>query len=255
MGQSQEDNWEEHWTHYADTAEKNPAQLFRHSSIIKLLKELPSQEPLRLIDFGSGQGDMAFLVSQALPGIKLLGIELSQAGVDISKKKLPQAAFIQRDLLQPKDPPLSYHLWGNCGICSEVLEHVEEPEKMLLHMKEFLAPSAKIVFTVPGGPMSSFDHHIGHRKHYTKQEFIALLRRCGYEVKRAYSAGFPFFNLYRLIVIARGKKLIEDVKKGSQENKTSRLADFVMFIFRLLFPFNLLNTPWGWQIIVVVEKK
>ena len=30
-----------------------------------------------------------------------------------------------------------------------------------------LAPGAKVVVTVPGGPRSAFDKHIGHCRHFT----------------------------------------------------------------------------------------
>ena len=40
------------------------------------------------------------------------------------------------------------------------------------------------------------------------------LVKAGYESHQIYKAGFPFFNLYRVVVIVRGNKLKNDVEKG-----------------------------------------
>src|SRR3546814_18015665 len=77
-----------------------------------------------------------------------------------------------------------------------------------------MAPGCRLVVTVPGGPMSAFDRHIGHRRHFTPPALAALLTDAGLAVERTDGAGFPFFNLYRLGVIARGHRLVADLTGG-----------------------------------------
>jgi hypothetical protein len=101
--------------------------------------------------------------------------------------------------------------------------------------------------------MSAFDRHIGHRQHFTRESISQVLREAGFDVERVYMAGFPFFNLYRLAVISRGEKLIEEVKTGA-EGSGSSLARLAMAVFRFLFRFNLLATPFGWQVVAVARK-
>jgi hypothetical protein len=109
-----------------------------------------------------------------------------------------------------------------------------------------MAPGCRLVVTVPGGPRSAFDKHIGHRRHYTPDALRDLLQRAGFAVERATGAGFPFFNLYRLTVVARGDKLISDVAGGTAEvTGTARVA---MRTFDVLFRANLPATRFGWQI-------
>ena len=57
------------------------------------------------------------------------------------------------------------------------------------------------VVTVPGGPMSAFDRHIGHRRHFSPDDLRAVLLAAGFQVERTTGVGFPFFNLYRLVAI------------------------------------------------------
>jgi hypothetical protein len=63
-------------------------------------------------------------------------------------------------------------------------------------------------------------------------------------------AGFPFFNLYRLVVILRGKTLIADAAASSRASM-SLLARTVMRVFEILFKVNLPNSPWGWQMVAI----
>ena len=58
--------------------------------------------------------------------------------------------------------------------------------------------------TVPGGPRTAFDRHIGHRRHYTTDALRAVLDAAGLEVELVQGAGLPFFNLYKLLVMMRG---------------------------------------------------
>jgi hypothetical protein len=71
-------------------------------------------------------------------------------------------------------------------------------------------------------------------------------------VELATTAGFPFFNLYRLTVILRGHHLIADVGRKSQ-GWTSLLARAVMVLFRPLFALNIIGTRLGWQTIAVAR--
>src|SRR5204863_2051083 len=102
----------------------------------------------------------------------------------------------------------------------------------------YMAPACRLVITAPGGPMSAFDKHIGHRKHWSQREIRELLQESGYGADLVTGAGFPFFNLYRCVVILRGQKLVEDVSaaNGSPAAGKARAA---MAVFDRLFRLNL----------------
>src|SRR5262245_37384630 len=52
------DNWDQHWQAYSDAAEHNPAQNYRREWILSLLDIRGSGDGARILDIGSGQGDM-----------------------------------------------------------------------------------------------------------------------------------------------------------------------------------------------------
>ena len=101
--------------------------------------------------------------------------------------------------------------------------------------------------------MSAFDRHIGHRQHFDRRKISTMLEQAGYSVERTYLAGFPFFNLYRLLVIARGRRLAQDVE-AKAEGVSSGPASFAMKVFRVLFHANLLDSPFGWQVVATARK-
>jgi len=255
MNHTQADfNWDDHWDDYDAAAQSNPAQRMRHQFIVRvLLNHRANSTYTHLLDIGSGQGDMLAKIRQKLPQAKLAGFELSESGVEISKRKVPDAALVVADLFQPNPLMEPFHNWATHATCCEVLEHLDDPIGFLKASAQYLSAGAEIIITVPSGPMSLFDKHIGHRQHFSQNSISRVIEASGFEVSRVYRIGFPFFNLYRLTVIARGANLIEDVRAGSK-GSPGKFALLVMVAYRLLFRFNLKDSPWGWQLAVLARK-
>jgi SAM-dependent methyltransferase len=249
---SARDDWDQHWQEYTESAEQNPAQGYRRRVVCRLLSAYGCSDAARVLDIGSGQGDLAVDLRRAFVAAEIAGIELSATGVEVSARKVPDARFVQRDLLDGAGDAGPLRGWAQYAVCSEVLEHLDEPDVLLKNSRAYLAPGCVLVVTVPGGPQSEFDRHIGHRQHFTPESLGALLERSGFQVEFAGGAGFPFFNLYRMAVIARGKRLVTDVQSGSH-GASSWLARAVMAIFRPSFSLNLLNSRWGWQTVAVAR--
>jgi 2-polyprenyl-3-methyl-5-hydroxy-6-metoxy-1,4-benzoquinol methylase len=251
--QAGRDDWSGHWDSYADTARDNPAQDMRHSLILSALSGM-SEEIDLLMDMGSGQGDFLRRAANCRVAKHLVGLELSEVGVTLSRAKVPEATFIQADMFKPPRELRGYAESADVAVCSEVIEHVDDPVGFLQAVKDYLKPRGRLILTVPGGPMSAFDHHIGHRKHFDSESIAAVLKAAGFSVERIELAGFPFFNLYRLTVILRGKKLIDDVKGGAAHARPNVLALLTMRVFRFLFRWNTDDSPFGWQVVALARK-
>ena len=250
---SAQDDWDAHWDQYGQSAELNPAQRMRHDLIARLLCESRDVTNARIFDLGSGQGDLLQKLHALLPGAQFLGAELSERGVALSRRKVPQAAFVVADIFHPPPALNEFESWATHAVCAEVLEHVDDPAAFLKQAARYLAPDAKLIVTVPGGPTSAFDRQIGHRQHFDRRKIRLFLEQAGYGVERIYLAGFPFFNLYRLLVIARGRRLAQDIETKSSGVSSSAVS-FMMKLFRLLFRLNLRDSPFGWQVVAVARK-
>jgi SAM-dependent methyltransferase len=243
------DDWDEHWHAYADSAEVNPAQRYRRRLIFAALGAVGCGA--RVIDVGSGTGDLIADLHERFPDAELLGLELSTTGVALAASKVPSARFLQRDLLVPADVPGELRGWATHLVCSEVLEHVEDPVALLRNVLPYLAPGCRVVVTVPGGPISAFDRSIGHRRHYRPDEISDVLEQAGLQVERTRGAGFPFFNLYRWVVILRGERLVRDVARSHGGESATGTARAAMRVFDWLFRANLSRTRLGYQLVAV----
>ena len=246
---SSADNWDDHWQELSkDIYFNTPGVKYRWEGIKKLLN-LDSLSPkINLIDFGCGTGKLIEYFLNQYNGISVKGTDNSNVGLEIAKRKLPQVDFFQADLCSKQaEFNQSYLNWATHATCSEVLEHLDDPVLFLKNAGKFLRKGAKLVISVPGGPMSTFDHQVGHRKHYTRKILEAELIQAGYKVDKIACSGFPFHNLYRLAFILRGEAIHKDAKH--QEEGHGRFVSAVMNCFYFLFKFNLFNSSFGWVIL------
>jgi SAM-dependent methyltransferase len=83
-----------------------------------------------------------------------------------------------------------------------ILEHVDDPVRVLRHFRQFLAPGGRMFATVPNAEvlnrrlghlagilpdmqeLSDHDHLLGHKRYYTVDSFKADLETAGYLVRR-----------------------------------------------------------------------
>ena len=248
------DDWDRHWSEYADLAEVNPAQTFRIDLILEQLDRLRPAvvgQADHILDIGSGPGHLLAAVAERRPEAQLVGIELSAEGVRHAAATVPGARFVQHDLLGPAPLPDDLRGWAHVAVCSEVLEHVDDPERFVELAAELLAPDGLLVITVPGGPRTAFDRHIGHRRHYRPAGLRQLISRSGLTVRHVSGAGFPFFNLYKLVVLAQGDRLATEV---SERAEVSRLATAAMSAFGLVLRPARNSRRHGWQLVGVASR-
>ena len=95
--------------------------------------------------------------------------------------------------------------------------------------------------------MNAFYRYIGHRRHYGPKELRRVLEESGFRVESAYGAGFPFFNLFRILLTIGGQKLTREVT-----GPPSLVVRLGMRLFDFLFRFN--STRLGWQTVAVARR-
>ncbi|HEY3822042.1 MAG TPA: class I SAM-dependent methyltransferase [Polyangiaceae bacterium] len=247
------DDWDSHWRENAATNALNPAQVYRRDVILRILALGSAPAPVRMLDLGCGSGELDMHVLRERADAEILGLDMSETGIEMARTKVPTGHFHRQDFSRPLDLP-GFDRWATHGVCTEVLEHLDDPTKMLANVRPLLATGAKLVITVPAGPMSAFDRHVGHRKHFTRRLLRTTIEDAGFEVVDLRGAGFPFFNLYRLAVVARGERLVEDASSGD-ESQLPLAARAAIRTFGVLFKLSTDRTPFGWQLVAVASPR
>jgi SAM-dependent methyltransferase len=243
------DDWDLHWARFAKAAAINPAQSMRFDLVQRFLRRVLVDSP-RVLDLGCGCGELIERLSIRWPQARYAGFETSQTGLDAARARVPDAAWILGDILNPGTELLPWQAWATHALCVEVLEHLDDPRLFLAAATDYMAPGATLIVTVPGGPMSAYDRHVGHRQHFTKRALTALLVASGYTVEHVVRTGFPFFNLYKLATILRGEKLVHDAETAA----TGIWARALSLLFHALFQGNLTDSAFGWQLIAVARR-
>jgi 2-polyprenyl-3-methyl-5-hydroxy-6-metoxy-1,4-benzoquinol methylase len=250
------DDWDRHWSCLNEAAELNPAQHYRHRLLQLIVRrELMAHPQARTVmDFGSGQGDLIRLIAPIVGDRRLVGLELSRVGVGIASAKTPRATFHQVDLVANAPEYRELHGQGGLCICSEVIEHLDDPRAFLRNARRYMAPGGVLIVTVPSGPMNAFEKSIGHRRHFTAGTISQLMADAGLRVLRVDRAGFPFFNLYKIAGYLMGDRIRADAEKNSVRGGSPAIMKLVLKAFDVLFKLNLKNTPFGWQLVAAAQN-
>lgn len=160
-------------TNFLKHTSKNPIQQLLiknfYSTLTSLAKPL---KPESILDAGCGEGFTMEKLSKSKIGEKLEGIEYSKEAISFGRKLFPDLKFIHGSVYELPYKNNSFDL----VICTEVLEHLEEPTRAL---KEILRVSKKyLIISVPNEPffmlsnflrgknLSRFGNDEGHINHW-----------------------------------------------------------------------------------------
>ena len=136
-----------------------------------------------VLDVGCGEGFTIQYLYDHYPQIDFQGIDLSQKTIAIAKENNPYAKFSVGSITEIPYPDSSFDL----VICSEVLEHLENPEKALI---ELIRVSRRyLLLTVPNEPwfrissfltgkyLTAWGNHPEHIQNWSKKSFLNFVQK------------------------------------------------------------------------------
>lgn len=128
--------------------DREPAGLKRLDFIVESIRKYSGSgdTSLSVLDIGCGNGNIS--IPLASLGYRILGIDTNAASIEYATKKNP---FLNVSFKIADIAVLEVDEKFDVIICSEVLEHLNEPHEALLSIKRMLKPSGLLIVTIPNG--------------------------------------------------------------------------------------------------------
>ncbi|MGO4741339.1 methyltransferase [Bosea sp. 2KB_26] len=137
---------------------------------------------LRYLEIGCGTGFVLRGVHEALPNAALVASEIHPSGLAHARRRLADSASVQFVQMDARQIPAreAFDLVG----AYDVIEHIEEDERVLAELHAALVPGGGAVIAVPQHPFlwSQADELGHHVRRYKRGELDAKMRTVGFEI-------------------------------------------------------------------------
>lgn len=124
-----------------------------------------------VIDVGCGTGNLLRELVELAPYERVVGVDFAEAGIRRAAELVPVGEFHASNLYD-----LDLEERFDLVLCTEVLEHVSDPEAAVKRLIDLCAARGAIIVTVPDGTSDTWE---GHRNFWSKPELEAFLGRYG----------------------------------------------------------------------------
>jgi SAM-dependent methyltransferase len=206
----------------------------------------------RVLEIGCGTGYVLRALQGALPRSRLSGSEIYVDGLPYAANRVgPEVSLFQMDA---RDLPYAAEFDLICAF--DVIEHVEEDERVLEEVHRALRPGGGVLLSVPQHPFlwSRADEISFHKRRYRRGELEAKCRKAGLNVIR--STGFvtsllPLMLLQRLLR-SRRKDYDADAELALPRS-LDRALEFVLELERRILRAGL-SFPLGGSRFVAAQR-
>lgn len=204
-------NLEEIWDqvppdYYQNGIKGNLLQRLWHTRKLKSVIDLVDIEPDNILDVGCASGWFLSEISLTFPKANCVGVDVYKKAIDYGKKRYKELELIQADGHNLPFKNNSFDL----VICTEVLEHVVDPEKVLAEVKRVLSNDGIAIVEMDSGNFlfkavwylwTNVRNGVWHHSHiypFDAKKLEKMIIKSGFTIARKKSFNFSMavaFNL------------------------------------------------------------
>lgn len=121
-----------------------------HNRKWKIIHSLVTQNlfnPKTILEIGCSSGHLSQLLSETFPQAKVTGVDVYKPAIIEAKKRHPHLTFKVADAHNLPFPDKSFDL----VVCSETIEHVVDPGKVIHEMTRVLTPNGRALIEMDSG--------------------------------------------------------------------------------------------------------
>jgi 2-polyprenyl-3-methyl-5-hydroxy-6-metoxy-1,4-benzoquinol methylase len=171
----------------------------------------------RVLDIGSGNGDLCNQLSNA--GYDVVGMEVDQRGIEISRAEYPEIKFYQLNVEDDPQKLLDLEERFEVVVSTEVIEHLYAPHKLISFADAVLRDGGNLIISTPYhgylknlaiSVLNKWDFHFttlrpgGHIKFFSKKTLTELLHQNGFQARGFSGVGrLPY--LWKSMIITAQK--------------------------------------------------
>ena len=157
----------------------------------KMTQMIKSTKSEKILDVGCGEGFFLVELARHKAGKIFEGVDNSKVAINLGKKMYPDLNIKIGDIYNLDYKDNSFDIL----VCTEVLEHLDNPKKALAELKR--VTKKYLVISVPNEPffvisnflrgkyISRFGNHPEHINHWTHGGFKKFLRKNGFKISQS----------------------------------------------------------------------
>ena len=181
------EEYDQLWRGLEDFLRYNPGARHRRRLVLGSLRA-HAPAAATILDVGCGVGEMVEFLAARLPGRAFTGVDLSPVAVDSCRRRMPMHDWRVVDITAG-ELPAGY----DAVLCSELLEHLDEPGPALRRVAAAAKPGGIVVVTVPSGRVFPTERAVGHVLHPSAEVLQEWFAGAGLEVLAARRWGWPAY--------------------------------------------------------------
>lgn len=218
---------------------------------------ITSKKNLKILDIGFGTGETLCYLQEILETPLLHGVDTSIVAVRFAKSRG------HKNVKKASATKLPYRSnTFDVIFALDVIEHVEDDQKVFQEVYRVLKPGGQLIVTVPALPFiwSNHDSGQGHQRRYTRRRIVKLSQETGFQLN--FISYFNFF-LSPLIITIRSLGNLKPFAKlneyDSKINYDISNKKLVNSLLKLLFVSEIkllkkINYPIGISIAAKLTK-
>lgn len=185
--------WEKPPADYYEKGKKrNIMQTLWHGEKWRVLQGLLDKDSRKILDLGCASGYITYKIHKALPEALVVGGDVSDKFIKFAKARYNGVTFVFADAHKLPFPNGSF----DTIVCTETLEHVVKPKKVLSEIKRCLNKEGYLILSMDSGSFLFrlvwfFWTRFGpgrvwkdsHLHPFTSQSLETLIRSSGFRIK------------------------------------------------------------------------